>query len=533
MAAVSRYLLASSLRIFIVSLVLHLLLDSNHPFIVSVAGAEAPNPSPISIAFETDGSIFDEGYVTPANIVNGAYRTDLIVSTASADTIVIVTNDKTCAKPNVTTALSCFPETLGMSVVGMDMTVPQGPVFEWNEDSLGLYARGNSANSSIQFSNPGSLEPSMKVDSLQLYYTSPAESNINYGLLGLGKQSTILRYLTSKRLITSNAYGLYLGAELKSIGPKGYKYSTPNMSFPGSLVLGGYDKRQFGGQILGGKLSDTNFPRLEISDIALHNDYQTGVWPQSTETITVDVDSTTPDFHLPETIVTRFANDIGAKLDRGIYGYDTWGSRYVGNVTMKVRVPSSMTLDSPSIDGAVQELAITIPGSEFYQLRPTDYVANKTAATLKPKYYLPVRPTTKRLVVGRAFLRSLYLVVDYDKGEFYLGPPAWGGQGAQDLVPIVSSWYTTKTGGGGGKPKSKVGIIVGGVLGGIAAVLILAGIVYWLRRRGSAQDDSAVAYDPQYQQYGQQGGVPPALPGYSEVKGNSPVVAPDRGELEA
>jgi hypothetical protein len=235
-----------------------------------------------------------------------------------------------------------FQKPLAQSVVGMDMSLPQGPVFEWNEDPLGLYARGNSADDSIQLSNPGSLQPSMKVDKMQLYYTTPAESNIKYGILGLGNKSTILQYLTSNRLITSKAYGLYLGTELKDFRPKS-KFSTANMSFPGSLVLGGYDKRQFGGPILGGKLSDTNFPRLEISDIALHNDYKEGVWPQSTETLTVDVDSTTPDFHFPSALVTRFAYDIGARLGAGgIYNYDYYGSDYIGNVTMKIRVPPSL-----------------------------------------------------------------------------------------------------------------------------------------------------------------------------------------------
>ena len=532
MAAVSQSFLARSFRVLIVFLVLHLL-DSDHPTIASVLAAEAPVPvpAPISIAFETDGSIFDEGYVTPANIVNGAYRTDLIVSTASADTIVIIANDKTCDKPNIF-ALSCFPETLGTSVVGMDMSMPQGPVFEWNEDSLALYARGNSANSSIQLSNPGSLETSVKVDSLRIYYTTPAESNITYGLLGLGRQSTLLRYLTSQRLITSNAYGLYLGTKLKSIGPGGYRYSTPNLNFPGSLVLGGYDKRQFGGQIIGGKLSDTNFPRLEVSNIVLHNEYKSGEWPQSTETITVDVDSTTPDFHLPDALVTRLAYDIGAEMDNtSYYEYISWGSNYVGNVTMKIQVPSSMALSSPSINGTVQELEVTIPGSEFYQLTPPNYISNKTAAASKPSYHLPMRPASGRLVFGRSFLRSMYLVVDYDKGEFYLGPSAWRERGTQDLAPIVSSWWETKK--PGGKSKSHVGAIVGGVLGGIAAVLILAGIVYWWRRKHEdSGDGSPTTYAQQYQKDGQQQ-MSGFQGGYSGVQGNSLAQIAGRGELEA
>jgi hypothetical protein len=82
----------------------------------------------------------------------------------------------------------------------------------------------------------------------------------------------------------------------------------------------------------------------------------------------------------------------------------------------------------------------------------------------------------------------MYLVINYDKGEFYLGPPAWRKQGAQELVPIVSSWYPR----GGkaqkaqkGKLKSKVGAIAGGVVGGIAAVLIIGALVVWWPRKSA------------------------------------------------
>jgi hypothetical protein len=42
-------------------------------------------------------------------------------------------------------------------------------------------------------------------------------------------------------------------------------------------------------------------------------------------------------------------------------------------------------------------MTITIPGSEFFQLHPTNYTGDMKAAVTKPKYYFPMRPTTRDL----------------------------------------------------------------------------------------------------------------------------------------
>ncbi|KAG0639222.1 aspartic peptidase domain-containing protein [Tuber brumale] len=458
------------------------------------AAEEAPKP--IAVAFTKDETLFDEEFVTTAIIANGTHKIDLIVANAASETIIIIANNDTCQSGPGNFAAACHPDNNSSSISGMDMHLPTGKVFEWKEESHRLYARGNSANGTLQLRKPGSLDASVDLQNVHLYYTTPAESNLTFGILGLGKSSPLLRLLSSDRLITSNAYGLYLGAEIKNYGLPNNTYSTQDTSYPGSLVLGGYDRKLLAGDVIGGRLSPNNFPRIEISEVILHNDFETGQWPQSTGPIVLDVDSLTPDWELPPSVVTRLTQDIGAQLDTdGYYSYDSRGSNLVGNVSMKIKVPSDLTFqEEPKTMKTVKEITITIPGSEFYQLHPSNYVNNGTIPEPNPRHYIPVAVASKRFVAGRAFLRSMYLVVDYDKGEFFIGPTSWRPEnGVQDLVPIVSPWFR----GAGNEEEKRVSrapIIIGLTVGGISLVFIVLGV--WGYRQKRKIDQAMAMYGP-------------------------------------
>lgn len=135
-------------------------------------------------------------------------------------------------------------------------------------------------------------------------------------------------------------------------------------------------------------------------------------------------------------------------------------------------------------------------------LRPPNYIVTRRQQQCWSQ--CTVQPT-HGICKGETGLRESLLEIDvYTLWKDTIRPssasaPRHGG--SKGLIPIVLSsneprWGNGRTEEPRGGSKSKIGVLAGGVLGGVAATLILAGVVYWwLRKRGSS------------------GGVPPTWPG--------------------
>jgi len=97
--------------------------------------------------------------------------------------------------------------------------------------------------------------------------------------------------------------------------------------------------------------------------------------------------------------------------------------------------------------------------------------------------YFPIRRAANetQYVLGRAFLQEAYVIVDWERQNFTLGPSLHRNGVSNNIVPILSpDAITPKSSGGLGS-----GAIAGIVIGAVAAfvIAILLGWFVWRRRQ--------------------------------------------------
>lgn len=104
----------------------------------------------------------------------------------------------------------------------------------------------------------------------------------------------------------------------------------------------------------------------------------------------------------------------------------------------------------------------------------------------------PAGTDPKLAFLGAPFLSQVYLVVDYETGVFSLAPINRSSP-AQNLVTLgcdqkqVGNSNSTTPASSGQSKKSNTGAIAGGVVGGIAGLALIAGLLFWRRRRNNQQ----------------------------------------------
>lgn len=91
--------------------------------------------------------------------------------------------------------------------------------------------------------------------------------------------------------------------------------------------------------------------------------------------------------------------------------------------------------------------------------------------------------------LGGPFLSQVYLVVDYETGVFSLAPIKRGSSSGSNLVTLGCDKPSEPVGSGSSPPKdpakkSKIGPIVGGVVGGVVVLGLVVVAIIFCRRRG-------------------------------------------------
>ncbi|WEW57011.1 hypothetical protein PRK78_002470 [Emydomyces testavorans] len=317
------------------------------------------------------------------------------------------------------------------------------------------------------------------------------EGTYNQASVGLGMNSTLLTALKSAGLIASHSWGMFWGRT----------GATKNTQLDGNLVLGGYDSAKVSGQNYTYRLNDSNAEcptsmLVTISDIILNvADGSTQSLFNGTNTRALPA-CIKPDGPLLMTLpdkpfFRKFENLTGAAFDYFTSGIYTSGPIfaeespiYSGDITVKldsglsVRIPNDQLVVPHRFINSTNGTLVTSGDTELLIGVLQDHTAND----------LPY--------LGRQFLSSAYVFLNQDSKEFTL----WAANPTpkEELVAVDSkNKVITDSCTEDSRPPMQpptpepssghyVGAIVGIVVGSIAAVAVVAVLIFYLvsvRRR--------------------------------------------------
>lgn len=251
----------------------------------------------------------------------------------------------------------------------------------------------------------------------------------------------------------------------------------------GSLVLGGYDVNRF-------EPNNVLFPLG--SDISL--EFQVAIqsigtdivgFPLLSRAIIAYIDTMVADIWLPTPSCNLFEEAFGLIWDEATDLYllnnDLHQSLMEKNPTVTFQV-------GPEADG--ESVQIQLPYHNWYQTATPAYIGNSSG------YYFPLRRASNstQYILGRAFLQSAYISVDYDRNRFNVSQALYpSSKTPPTIFPIYSPgtgpMETTNSGEIHSQPSAglSTGAIVGIVIGAVLAlVFLVAAILYFRRRRKSA-----------------------------------------------
>ncbi|RAH47515.1 putative aspartic-type endopeptidase [Aspergillus brunneoviolaceus CBS 621.78] len=311
--------------------------------------------------------------------------------------------------------------------------------------------------------------------------------------------------------IPSYSYGMHIG----SVSP----------AIPASLVLGGYDQSRVLGNVSAQSVTSTSGTfQISLKDIGLgligNNTpagftsqgglFQHGEGESTAEVVTID--PTKPYMYLPEATCNAITASLPVSFNQslGLYFWDTTSSNYA-NLTSS---PTYLSFTFSLNNATSQNFTIKVPLAQLaLTLQEPLVEQNQT--------YFPCFLSTDTPVLGRAFLQSAFVGVNYhegaNSGTWFLaqapGPSVSNAVITTITVPTKSiagtnasweaSWAeyfhldttttsqnstTVASGSGGLSAGAKAGIGVGVGVGG---ALVIAAAVLWMVRRKRRQRRNA------------------------------------------
>ncbi|CAD0109001.1 unnamed protein product [Aureobasidium uvarum] len=256
-------------------------------------------------------------------------------------------------------------------------------------------------------------------------------------------------------------------------------YTAGNQYLYGSLVLGGYDQSKF---------EPTNLTMPFGADVS--RDLLVGVQSiktgnaglsNSSDAFYALIDSTVAYLYLPESVCTAFENAFGLV-------YDEYYQYYLVNDTMHtslLALNKSVTFTLGQSTSGGQTTEITLPYAAFDLEIAFPYVANSTR-------YFPLKRAANdtQYTLGRTFLQEAYVVADYERRNFTVAPCVWEQNSASEIRTIFSP--DSKFSFGGKSSGISGGAIAGIVIGVLAIIAILAGALWFMRRKKQQKKYAAV-----------------------------------------
>lgn len=319
-----------------------------------------------------------------------------------------------------------------------------------------------------------------------------------FGSLGLGFQPTnftgyddpqpsFTETLFNQGRISSRSWSYTAGANyrLKSVF--------------GSLVFGGYDESRFTHNNVTFNMAGDNLRDLIVTIRSI----STGGTTISDTPEFAYIDSSVPELWLPPAVCDAFAREFSLQLDEDS-GY------YLVNESMhsalSERQPEIIITLADQKEGDVNEtVEIVLPYGAFDLNISAPLLPNETS------YYFPIRRATgSQYVLGRTFLQEAYVTAHYGDRVFNVSQCVFEERLRSRIIALPERLptYSNEDGGdvnapddsgsGTSSKKLNAGAIAGIVIGVLAAVTLLALLVFCVRRRKrrSTKHPDAVEIDP-------------------------------------
>ena len=247
----------------------------------------------------------------------------------------------------------------------------------------------------------------------------------------------------------------------------------------GSLVLGGYDTTRFSNTTAPKSLTfSANDARQLIvgvqSIVAINTLKGTASMTTSGGHLSL-IDSTVPHLWLPREICDNFEQSLGLTYDPATDLYrvnDTAHQQLLSlNPTFTFKLGNTAFDDGNATN-------IELPYAAFdLQVGWPIYSQNVN--------YFPIRRAANdtQYTLGRTLLQQAYIIVDFERSNFTIAPALFPDSSVQPSIVAIHSTgksSSAKTGLG-------VGAIVGIVVGGVAVLALIFGLLFWFRRKKKLQ----------------------------------------------
>ncbi|KAI0967902.1 aspartic peptidase domain-containing protein [Xylaria arbuscula] len=288
---------------------------------------------------------------------------------------------------------------------------------------------------------------------------------VNFTSLGNFSSPSFLTTLKDQGLIPSLSWSYTAGA----------KYRLKQVY--GQLIFSGYDTSRFVENSASFTMAGDVTRDLVVALQSISYSGSTSATLLSS-TIDIFIDSTDPNFWLPDDVCDAFETAFGLTLD------NTTGL-YLVNETQHTNLLNSdaeVTFRLSDVDSGGEAVVIVLPYAAFDLTAEYPLVDNQS-------YYFPLKraANSTQYTLGRAFLQEAYLTADYERGVFNVSACSWVQGAAENIVTIPSKGSDDSTDGHGsdsGKSRLSGGAIAGIVIGAVvAALFIVAAIIYLIRRQ--------------------------------------------------
>lgn len=337
----------------------------------------------------------------------------------------------------------------------------------------------------VGFRTQGSHDPTVAD---QLVGGNPTKT-FYLGLVGLNPRSTnfsnnvpsFLNSLKDNGHIPSLSYGYTAGT--------GHEQPFT----VGSLVLGGHDQSRYVQNSVTFPISgNANRPlSLNLHSLTIQADsVQPGLLPNRRGNITnllekkilVDIDSTVPYLWLPEPQCNQIAEILGLHYNETSGFYYTRDNR-------TLRANSTITFQFGN-DNETLDMVVPFGSFDISGFRDSNFPMSR---------YVALRRSQDTFSLGRAFLQSVYVIADHERGNFSIHQAVRKAVASSSGIVAIRPLDFAETEGKGkagdpplttppSKPSHKQNYaMIGGISGGSFAVVALVAMIwfYWRRRRST------------------------------------------------
>jgi hypothetical protein len=281
------------------------------------------------------------------------------------------------------------------------------------------------------------------------------------GQLGLGADAPILSRLVEQGAISTRSFGLYIGTA----------YPRARGAINGSLTLGGYDSGRLEGRAYNYTLG-TNYDagagetpfRVEVQSVVL-NDLSDDISSNTLSSEPFDAFLTTDQYSMsfPQPVTDAFVERTSTdpEVRENDFSEPSFYLPETANFSLTITLSSG--------------ISVTIPPEELRNASSASPVSPPASSTSSSSN---ATDASGPALLGSSFLAHIYLSVNYDampSPAFYLNTARPHGPYvmtqplcASDNIPVsaapvkVSSWSRNGT----------IGAVLGGVIGGIALVVV-------------------------------------------------------------